>query len=55
MDKFVHNNVRARAVKKGTWLAGLNGLLPIMLALVVSLALGGVAVANYCISGCNVF
>ena len=54
MSKFVPH-VKDRAVKNGTWFASLNGLLPIILALVVSLALGGVAVANYCNTACNMF
>ena len=55
MDKFVQNNLRKQAIKNGTWLTGFNGMMPIVLALVVSLVLGGAAVVNYCHTGCNMF
>lgn len=55
MDKFVRSNLKEQAIKNGTWLSGLNGMLPILLVLFISLFLGGYAVVNYCYSGCNIF
>ena len=53
MEKFVQNDIKEQAIKKGAWLTGLNNTLPIWIVLAVSVVLAGYIVVNYCSSSCS--
>ena len=55
MEKYVQSDIKAKAVRSGTWLNGINGIAPIIVILMFSLVLAGIAIMNYCGSSCSLF
>ena len=55
MEKFVQNDIKSQAIKRGRWLSSINNTVPIVIVLAVSVLLSGLAVANYCNPGCQLF
>ena len=55
MEKFIPGDIKNRAQNNGTWLTGINNVIPIFLVLATALTLGGIVVSNYCLPGCNLF
>jgi hypothetical protein len=53
MEKFVQSEIRAQAIRNGTWLSSINNTLPILIVLAVSFVLGTIAVVNYCYPNCQ--
>ena len=53
MEKYSANTIKAKSTRNKTWFAGLNNTAPIMLVLVVTAVLAGIAISNHCVAGCT--